>query len=158
MGTTDRTTGDAVLTGAGDPPTIGRLVWGTEGLRLVEQSARVLVVDDNSDMCDLYAAYLSFQGMETKTAGDGAQALKQTAAFRPDLIVMDLMMPIMTGFEAIEQLKRDPATSGIPIIALTASHEPETKRAAQDACCDAFLTKPCQPDELLAQIRRLLRS
>lgn len=135
---------------------LGETGEGSVSLPKAGHSHRVLVVDDNADMCDLYSAYLTFQGLLTETAADGAEAVRVTLSFRPDLIVMDLMMPIMTGFEAIQEIKRNPETAQIPVIALTASHEVETKRAAKEACCDCFLTKPCEPERLLAEVRRLL--
>jgi two-component system cell cycle response regulator DivK len=119
-------------------------------------SPLVLVVDDMSDMRDLYSFYLRYMGMRAESAADGLEALVKARELKPDLIVMDLMMPGITGIEAIRRLKEEELTRGIVIIALTASHDPEMKRAALDARCDAFLTKPCPPDALTAEIRRLL--
>src|SRR5581483_9871931 len=105
-----------------------------------------LIVDDNPDMCDLYAAYLKHEGVEVHTAGDGDVAVHLAVRLAPDVIVMDLMMPVIDGVDAIRQLKLDHRTAAIPVIALTASHEGETRRAAVDARCDAFVTKPCAPE------------
>jgi two-component system, cell cycle response regulator DivK len=118
--------------------------------------AKVLVVDDMADMRDLYTFYLRYAGMEAESAADGLEAIVKTRALKPDVVVMDLMMPGITGAEAIRRLKEEDVTRAIPIIALTASHEPEMKRDAVEAGCDLFLTKPCPPETLTAEIRRLL--
>jgi CheY-like chemotaxis protein len=117
---------------------------------------RVLIVDDNVDIRDLYAAYLQHQGVEVHTAADGDQAVRRAARLVPDVIVMDLLMPVIDGVAAIHQLKLDARTSRIPIIALTASHQPETRLAAVEARCDGFLTKPCLPEDLLTGLRTVL--
>jgi two-component system, cell cycle response regulator DivK len=117
---------------------------------------RVLIVDDNGDMRELYAAYLTHKGLEAHTADGGESALRQAHRLHPHVIVMDLMMPEITGIDAIRQLKLDDRTKHIPVIALTGNLADETRRAALDARCDAFVTKPCRPDALLAEIRRVL--
>jgi len=122
----------------------------------MKPSPLVLVVDDMSDMRDLYSFYLRYVGLRAETAADGLEAIVKARALKPDLIVMDLMMPGITGIEAIRRLKEEGLTQGIVIIALTASHDPEMKRAAVEARCDSFLTKPCPPEALMAEIRRLL--
>jgi len=117
---------------------------------------RVLIVDDNRDMRDLYAAYFKHKGLETHTAEGGEEALRAALRVRPHVIVMDLMMPEITGIDAIRQLKLDARTRDIPVIALTGNLAEEMRQAAFEARCGSFVTKPCRPDALLAEIRRVL--
>jgi two-component system cell cycle response regulator DivK len=116
----------------------------------------VLIVDDTQDTRDLYAHFLGFQGIRALLAASGEEGIEIAIASRPDLIVMDIMMPGMTGVEAIRRLKADARTTGIPIIALTASHDPKLRAEVKSACCDSFLTKPCMPGRLADEIKRLL--
>jgi two-component system, cell cycle response regulator DivK len=118
--------------------------------------ASVLIVDDTQDTRDLYAHFLSFQGIRALLAGSGEEGLEIAASSQPDVIVMDIMMPGMTGTEAIRRLKADARTSGIPVIALTASHDPRLRAEVKSASCDSFLTKPCMPERLADEIHRLL--
>jgi two-component system, cell cycle response regulator DivK len=116
----------------------------------------VLVVDDEPDVRDLYTFYLRFTGMTADAATDGLDALAKASDLLPDVIVMDVMMPGVTGIEATRRLKSDARTAGIRIIALTASHAPDVRRDALDAGCDEFLTKPCPPEVLAEAIHRVL--
>jgi CheY-like chemotaxis protein len=116
----------------------------------------VLVVDDVADQRDIYSQYLRFLGYRVETAVNGFDALAKVRALDPDLVVMDLSMPLMDGFEATRALKADPATRDIPIIALTAYslHLPE--EWALSAGCAAYLRKPCLPADLESTIRKAL--
>jgi CheY-like chemotaxis protein len=121
-----------------------------------ERTQRVLVVDDFDDNRLMYAEFLAFAGFEVEQACDGAQALAQTLAFSPDVVVMDLALPVVDGWEATRRLKADPATSHIPVIAVTGHALATHWRGAQEAGCDAFLAKPCLPERLLETIRDVM--
>jgi two-component system, cell cycle response regulator DivK len=113
-----------------------------------------LVVDDVEDMRQMYQAYFGFMGLRVITAEDGQSGIRAVRDHRPDVIVMDLAMPGMTGWEAIECIRRDPQTRGIPIIALSGQGASE---AALKSGADIYVPKPCMPERLLAEILRALR-
>lgn len=116
----------------------------------------VLVVDDFAAGRELCAEYLLYRGYEVATAADGAEALEQAFALRPDAILMDLSLPEIDGWEATRRLRADQRTRGIKIIALTA-HALETERErALAAGCDEVVTKPIVPKELERVVRRQL--
>lgn len=116
----------------------------------------VLVVEDYQDAREMYAAYLQFSGFEVAEAANGVDAVAKTRELLPDIVLMDLALPQMDGWEATRQLKGDPATRHIPIVALTGHALAGHAEGARQAGCDAFVTKPCLPDALVAEIRRLL--
>jgi CheY-like chemotaxis protein len=115
----------------------------------------ILIVDDVPDNRELYVQYLTHFGYRAAEAGDGQDALAKAAALKPDVIVMDLSLPGMDGWEATRRLKADAATRHIPVIALTGHALSGSDEHARAAGCDAFLTKPCDPEELAATIDRL---
>jgi CheY-like chemotaxis protein len=117
---------------------------------------RILIVDDDVDTLRLVGLMLERQGYEIRTASNGAQALVSAKAERPELIVLDIMMPDMDGFEVTRRLRADPATAGIPIAMFTAKGQLEDKVAGYDAGVDEYLTKPIHPAELNARIKALL--
>jgi CheY-like chemotaxis protein len=114
----------------------------------------VLVVDDDRDARTIYSMYLQAVGCRVYTAMDGACAIAEATARVPDVIVMDLSMPIMDGWEAAERLKHHQATRHIPIVALTAVSG--ARDSARISGCDAFLAKPCMPELLWCEINLLL--
>ena len=114
----------------------------------------VLVVEDAEDTFELLADVLAGSHYEVVGAENGIDAVDTAVKLLPDLIIMDLSLPLMGGCEATRLLKSDERTRSIPIIALT-GHENYAEMARQ-AGCDAFLTKPCPPDALLAEVRRFL--
>ena len=116
----------------------------------------VLIVDDVQDNRTVYVLFLKFSGLRVEEAGDGVEALRKAETLQPDVIVMDLSLPVMDGWEATRRLKRDPRTKRIPVVVLTGHALPEHAKAARDAGCDLVITKPCLPDELLDAIRRIL--
>jgi two-component system cell cycle response regulator DivK len=116
----------------------------------------VLVVEDYQDARDMYAAYLQFSGYDVAEAANGVEAIEKTRELLPDIVLMDLALPRMDGWEATRQLKGDPRTKHIPIVALTGHALAGHAEGARDAGCDAFVTKPCLPDALVAEIKRLL--
>jgi CheY-like chemotaxis protein len=115
----------------------------------------VLVVEDNSDLRELYSAYFVAHGFRVQGASDGYSTFTQAVDLRPDLIVTDLSMPHLDGWEAIRRLKSDPRTRHIPVLVCTGHAFGGVDRAL-DAGCDAYLVKPCLPEVLLAEARRLL--
>jgi two-component system, cell cycle response regulator DivK len=116
----------------------------------------VLLVDDSEDNREVYAQYLSFSGFRVEIAVDGVEAVEKAASLKPDVIVMDLSLPRLDGWEATRQIKSAPETSNIPVIALTGHAVSESKRRALDVGCSGYLTKPCLPDILVSEIRRLV--
>ena len=116
----------------------------------------VLVVEDYQDAREMYAAYLQFSGFEVAEAGNGVEAIEKTRELLPDIVLMDLALPRMDGWEATRRLKNDERTRHIPIVALTGHALAGHAEGAREAGCDAFVTKPCLPDALVAEIRRLL--
>jgi len=118
----------------------------------------VLVVDDFPDNRDMYMQYLEFAGMRVAEAQNGHEALQQAFDLLPDLIVMDLSLPGLDGWEATRRLKADARTRAIPVIALTGHALAGHSKGAIEAGCDAFITKPCLPERLLEEIRKMLDS
>jgi CheY-like chemotaxis protein len=116
----------------------------------------VLLVDDYPDARQMYTEYLEYSGFAVVQAANGIEALRQAVESRPDIILMDLALPVMDGWEATRQLKADPRTAGIPVVALTGHALSGTSDGAKEAGCDAFLTKPCLPEDLVQEIRRVL--
>lgn len=117
-------------------------------------NAKVLVVDDEQSILDLATAYLRQEGYDTYTANDGSSALKAARAFRPDLIVLDIMLPGMDGLEVLNQLRRE---SDVYVILLTAKSEETDKVIGLSVGADDYLTKPFSPRELVARIKAALR-
>lgn len=118
---------------------------------------RVLVVDDYADNRELYREYLSFAGFEVETAEDGLQALTRAQAGELDCILMDLSLPVMSGWDALRELRADPRTEAIPVIALTGHAMPTHQKRAEEAGADDFATKPCLPQDVERRIRSLLK-
>jgi two-component system, cell cycle response regulator DivK len=121
-----------------------------------EPGPLILVVDDFEDNREMYTQFLRFNGYRVAEAVDGLDALTKAAALRPDLIVMDLSLPRLDGWEATRRLKKDPVTRHIPVVALTGHALAGHEEGARDAGCDSFVTKPCIPADLEAEIRRVL--
>jgi len=119
-------------------------------------SPLILVVDDYQDAREMYAEYLQFSGFRVAEARNGNEAVEQAFALKPDLILMDLSLPGMDGWEATRRLKADERTSQIPIVALTGHALAGASEGAKKAGCDSFVTKPCLPDDLVIEVRRML--
>src|SRR5713101_9764161 len=124
---------------------------------MVESQAKILVVDDEVDNVRLLEALLLRRGYEVIKARNGAEALQQVEREQPDLILLDVMMPIMDGFEVCKILKDNPETRLIPVVIMTALGQVEDRVKGIEAGADDFLTKPVHRDELLARIRTALR-
>jgi CheY-like chemotaxis protein len=116
----------------------------------------VLLVDDYPDNRDIYVQFLTYSGLRVEEAENGHQALDKAFTLRPDVIVMDLSLPGLDGWEATRRLKQDPRTRDIPVIALTGHALAGHSKGALDAGCDAFIIKPCLPERLLDEIRAIL--
>jgi CheY-like chemotaxis protein len=116
----------------------------------------VLVVDDFQDNREMYAEYLEFTGYRVHVAKNGQEALERAFADCPDLIVMDLSLPVLDGWEATRRLKADPRTKSVPVIALTGHALAGHSQGAKDAGCDGFLAKPCLPQTLADKVRQIL--
>jgi CheY-like chemotaxis protein len=117
---------------------------------------RVLFIEDDQAAREGYAAYLAGSGYEVLPAATGQLALSLAAAWTPDLIVLDLGLPDIDGWEVARQLKASPTTANIPIIALTGADLPHERVSAMRAGCDRHLSKPCEPAALIDAIRRCL--
>jgi two-component system cell cycle response regulator DivK len=117
----------------------------------------VLVVDDFEDNRSMYAVYLTYSGYDVVEAADGQEAVEVASLRMPDVIVMDLTLPVMDGWEATRRLKANEQTRHIPIIALTGHALAGQARDAREAGCDAFLAKPCLPEMLVEKVQELLQ-
>jgi CheY-like chemotaxis protein len=116
----------------------------------------ILLVDDFEDGLDLYHEYLTYRGYRVIVARNGEEAIAQARAHRPDLIMMDIRMPVMTGSNAARVLRSDPSFRSIPIIALTARAMEDERVAALAAGFDELIAKPCLPDRLALAVERIL--
>ena len=115
---------------------------------------RVLIIDDVADIRDMYALYLESVGFRIESAADGREGLIKAHALRPDIIVLDLSLPQIDGWTLCQTLKRTPLTRGIPVIALSGFTDKKSRERAQAAGVDAFLSKPCLPEDLAQEIQR----
>ena len=136
-------------------PTLDRRETRLSALAAGNERPVALVVDDDLDARTIYATYLRAMGCDVFTADDGRPAIDKAVDLLPDIIVMDLAMPRLDGWEAIRQLHESSWTQLIPIIAVSAV--PVSRQTAFEAGADAYLTKPCEPQVLWSQIRALLR-
>jgi len=118
--------------------------------------AKILYVEDNEDNIFMLTNRLQRKGFDVIVATDGAQGVEMTRRESPDLVLMDLGLPVLDGWEAIRQLKTAPETSAIPIIALTAHAMAADRERAFDAGCNDFDTKPVELPRLLQKIEKLL--
>ena len=117
---------------------------------------KILVVEDQEDNRQILRDLLGNAGYELLEAENGAEALTAVAQQRPDLILMDISIPIIDGWEATQVLKHDPATKNIPIIALTAHALASDREKAMEVGCDGYLAKPCEPRAVVAEVQRFL--
>ena len=117
----------------------------------------VLVVEDEPDIRNLIVHHLARDGFRCRTAGTGAEALTRVRAAVPDLVVLDLMLPEMSGLEVCRRLRGDPATAAVPIIMLTAKADEVDRIVGLELGADDYVAKPFSPKELVARVRAVLR-
>jgi CheY-like chemotaxis protein len=122
-----------------------------------ESAPLILVIDDVEDNREVYEQFLRHEGWRVISAADGEEGLVKAAALKPSIIILDLGLPRLDGWEVANRLKSAPATSGIPIVALTGHVTKEARQRALTAGVDEFCTKPCLPMDLIATIRRHLK-
>jgi CheY-like chemotaxis protein len=122
----------------------------------VSEGKTVLLVEDDDDNQVIYGFILNHHGYAVLLAGDGESGVRMARDHLPDLILMDLTLPRIDGLQATRILKADPATSAIPIVALTAHGEAEDRQAARDAGCVSFLAKPVEPRQVAGEVGRVL--
>jgi DNA-binding response OmpR family regulator len=118
--------------------------------------ARILVVDDSPTEISLISAPLLAGGYDVITAGDGEEAISKAARERPDLILLDVVLPRLNGFQVCRTLKRAPESSHIPVIMLTGKSQPSDRFWGMKQGADEYVTKPFQPDALVASVQRFL--
>jgi CheY-like chemotaxis protein len=118
--------------------------------------AKILLVEDNEMNLDMLSRRLVRQGFDVVSAQDGAAGVAKATAEKPQLILMDMSLPVVDGWEATRRLKADPATRAIPVIALTAHAMAEDREKALAAGCDDYDTKPIELPRLLEKIKKLL--
>jgi two-component system, cell cycle response regulator DivK len=117
----------------------------------------ILLVEDYDDAREMYRDYLEYAGFQVETARDGHEALTKARESNPDLVLMDLSMPGLDGWEATRLLKTDPATSHLTVVALSAHALAAEGDRAKRAGCDGFIAKPCLPHDLVEQMSAYLR-
>ena len=122
----------------------------------VPHERTVLIVDDNADSRTIYATYLTHVGFAVLLAADAEEAVPLAQARRPDLVLMDVQLPGMDGYEAARSLTTDPRTASIPVVMLTAHAEQVARDRALAAGCALFLAKPVDPRTLAAEVTQLL--
>ncbi|HZT83581.1 MAG TPA: response regulator [Gemmataceae bacterium] len=119
---------------------------------------RILIADDNPQGVELLEAYLAGGDWDIRTAADGEETLHQVRDWQPDLILLDIMMPKISGFEVCKRLRADPKSRDIAVLMITALDQPSDIERAVEAGTDDFVTKPINKAELLLRVRSLLRS
>jgi len=123
-----------------------------------EAPARILIAEDDLQSVELLEAYLADTGYEIKTTTDGDATLREAQQWQPDVILLDIMMPKISGFEVCKRLRANPASRTIGIVMITALDQSSDVERAVDVGTDDFLTKPINKTELLLRIRSLLKS
>ena len=117
---------------------------------------KIFIADDESGFVSTLKSRLEFEGFEVTTAPDGKSTLERIPEEEPDLILLDIMMPEMNGYQVCRELKEDPDLSSIPILMLTAKSQESDKFWGMEAGADAYVTKPFDMDELIKEVRALL--
>lgn len=121
--------------------------------RIKARPQRVLLVDDSADLREMWRLWLTLWGFAVEEAQNGAEAVEKALSRPPDLIVIDLAMPVLDGRAAMQALASDPLTARVPVLAMSA----QTCAAEGSATAETFLPKPAEPDQLIARIRATLR-
>jgi len=123
-----------------------------------EVMPRILIADDDAQNADLFEAHFDGSGYETKVASNGEDTLAVARDWKPDLILLDVMMPKLSGFEVCRRLRADAATRDIAVLMVTALDQPTDVETAVEAGTDDFITKPINKTELMLRVRALLES
>jgi CheY-like chemotaxis protein len=123
---------------------------------MAERAATILLVEDNEDNRIVYSTILRYAGHRVLEATDGEAGVALARSERPDLILMDVSIPLLDGWEATRILKADPETRHIPIVALTAHALEEDRAKAREVGCDGYIAKPAEPRVVLAQVQEYL--
>jgi len=116
----------------------------------------VLLVEDNEDNIIVYSTILQHFGYRVMEALNGEEGIAKARTEQPDLILMDISIPVIDGWEATQVLKRDPKTRRIPIIALTAHALASDREKAMEVGCDSYLAKPCEPKTVVSEVERFI--
>lgn len=128
--------------------------WRT--LEVILVIKRILVVEDNPENREILAIELEFQNFEVVTAADGEEAVARAFSTRPDLILMDISLPVLDGLEATRRIKASPEFAHIPIVALTAHAMENDETLFRNAGCDFYLSKPVDPENVVMTVNRIL--
>ncbi len=123
---------------------------------MIQQCKKILVVDDEQDISLILTSFLEMNGYQATSARDGVEAVEMVASLAPDLILMDVMMPDMSGYQVVRLLKSQPASRDIPVIMLTAKTEQSDRFWGLDSGADTYMNKPFELDDVLLEIQRLL--
>ncbi len=121
-------------------------------------SKKILVVEDTEDNRQILRDLLGMAGYDMVEAHDGAEGVAKAAEHKPDLILMDIQMPVMDGYEATRRIKANPDLKAIPIVAVTSYALSGDEQKTRDAGCDAYIAKPYSPRQMLAKVREILGS
>jgi CheY-like chemotaxis protein len=116
----------------------------------------ILLVEDHEDNRNVYTTILTLWGYRVLDAHNGEEGVRLAVSEQPDLILMDIAIPLIDGWEATQILKADPLTASIPIIALTALASPEDREVARQVGCDGFLAKPVEPRRVVAEVEKFI--
>ena len=116
----------------------------------------ILIVEDETDLRKLYVEQLAISGFDVIEAADGAAAVIRAEMEVPDVVLMDLSIPVVDGWEATRRIKTDTRTAHIPVVALTAHDGAGELQRARESGCDWFVPKPCPPDALITEVRRVM--
>ena len=119
-------------------------------------SKKILLVEDTEDNRQILRDLLSMAGYDTIEARDGAEGVAKAGEHKPDLILMDIQMPVMDGYEATRRIKADPALKSIPVVAVTSYALSGDEAKARAAGCDDYIAKPYSPRQMLAKVREIL--
>ncbi|MGB9612856.1 MAG: response regulator transcription factor [Candidatus Margulisiibacteriota bacterium] len=119
---------------------------------------KVLIIEDHPETAKLISELLQFEGIETITASNGHEGIEKANAQKPDLILLDVMMPGIDGFEVCQKLKTNPETSHIPVIIVSIRAATESQKQGKQAGADEYLTKPFEPFKLIEVLKKYLKS
>ncbi len=121
------------------------------------ESIRVVLADDEPSILEIFSSFLRFSGFTVTTAENGLEALERTIAEQPQVVVLDIRMPKMDGWEACRLIKTDPRTQAIPVIFLTAFDQVQEHERARQLGVQGYVTKPCEPSQLIDAIHQALQ-